>query len=340
MGDEDDNSLKIGAGDTKTTVSGAEGVAGATPLTDAGATGVKKEPTATAATTIAHLPQVRLKKAIAKYSGESKGIQLEAWLTQVENMTSALGITEDQQKIAAAKDEIDYSSGEAKIIAKKTFRSWNHFKEVFRGWACAIPPTLHLDIERYFGCRWKPKQTFLAYTEELMDGFDRMVNKPQSKPEYVEVYYFYMVGTIIAQLPDAIRKEYLLKSVKIGSREDFDDWCLEINVKINSQNKSRPNSTILAMEDRTNRTTGARGKSSSRDTFSGKKATKPNEWEKKHGKCGRCMAKSHYRTECHARDPKCSICHGVHEFYECPRRNLKRSEAKPNGKSGDNPFLG
>ena len=292
-----------------------------------------------AAVAVAQLPQVRLKKAIAKYSGESRGIGLEAWLTQVEAMCQAMGINDDQGKITAAKDEIDYTSGEAKVIVKKTFRSWEHFKEVFRGWACASPPTLHLDIERFFGCRWKPKQSFLAYTEELLDLFDRMCSKPQSKPEYVEVYYFYMVGTIIAQLPEFLKKEYLLKKVDIKSRVDFDDWTLEINMKLNfgqqskyqQQGKYQP---VLMVEDRSGAQRGSKPKQ--QPARKEGKQGKPNRWEELNNRCGRCLDRSHFRADCTARDPKCGFCEGVHDFFECPTRKSKR----PWKNNQKNHFLG
>ena len=290
---------------------------------------------------MAQLPQVRLKKAVAKYRGENGGIQLESWLGQVEAMCSAMGIVDDQSKINCAKDEIDYSCGEAKVIAKKAFRNWEHFKEVFRGWACASPPTLYLDVERFFGCRWKPKQTFLQYTEELTDLFDRMTSKPQSKLEWVEVYYFYMVGTIIAQLPESLKKEYLMKKVEIGSRLDFDDWCLEINVKLNNYNLGKPktNPMVWAMDQGPNRSNGG----GRRDGGSGnrfQKFGKPNRWEEINGKCGRCLSKTHFRVNCNARDPKCNWCEGSHEFFECPRRNKRNGQHQQNRKLNDRNFLG
>ena len=192
--------------------------------------------------------------------------------------------------------------------------------------------------------------SFVNYTNLLKRYFKRVQTYAEEKKNKTSQLE-YMEMIVISQLPEKIRKRRQRKALTVDSEVAWQNFVKDVYIEILEEgDKGNVNILTLGPEDSTQvnsvgphassqeapkvrreaGTPSASGGNTTTTTPTSRKPPDgrgrrpgPNYFERREGKCGRCLSKGHYRYECRSSQPKCSYCKDPHEHFECPRKYQK-----------------
>ena len=270
---------------------------------------------------------IRTKYSAPTYSGEGD-FSLEDWFESLEAHFNSSGTWTDRQKIDEARNCVDYSKGPARAVLKhESSKTYEDFKRHMRSYTGTEPTNDTTELFNFFSCRWKKSETFVDFTNRLFSLF-KQVSQQVGAAESRLTYYKYMEVIVIKSLPTAAQQRRERKPFTVKDKPTWDDFLLKANEDLKKEQGYRPFMVgAIATENKPKepsrpikKTKKEEKKKPPEKKPNTKKKKGPNYFEKKHGRCGRCLNKNHIRANCTAEWPQCSICEESHDFYECPQR--------------------
>ena len=174
------------------------------------------------------------------------------------------------------------------------------------------------ELYNFYQCRWKKGETFVDSTNRLYSLFKK-VSHQAGAAENIKTFCKYMEVIVIKSLPTAAQQRRERKPFTVIDKPTWNQFLMKANEDLKKEQGYRP--LIVGAIATEKKPEAPRQKKSKNEDKKKTKKKGPNYFEKKYGKCGRCLLPGHIRADCKAEWPLCSICEESHDFYECPRRN-------------------
>ena len=195
--------------------------------------------------------QVIIRKNLTKLTGNPGSISVDDWLRAVESYCTANKIENDADKINEAKDHICFDNGPArKVVRREVYSSWEDFKANLRLWLQIKPPEPHMDLHFFYSERWKSDERFIDYIDRLRDLLERLKTSKMNSEEEMRSYYRYMEATIVAQLPESVRREFMGKKLEVKEEKGFEKFINEIQSKLARLQSKPPSKPVLFIENK------------------------------------------------------------------------------------------
>ena len=163
----------------------------------------------------------QVRNSIPKFSGLTNTVDIITWLHAIEKYLLMEKIESEPDKIVFARNNIDYTTGNAKdIVIHMEWLSFESMKKDLISFFSVLKTNIHEDIRSLVTLTWDKKENFMLFASKIINKI-KTINNHYKKEETDKIKYTFMLGetVLFTPLPPKLREKFEEKPNTVNIQE-------------------------------------------------------------------------------------------------------------------------